>query len=284
MIGRTLADLEHLVHLVGHVDDRHPAGGQPVADDVRETLANSLGVRLDVGSSMAITRASSRRARAISTIWRWATFNVLDGRVRADPRHRAARARPAARRSCSRRSTKSEPLVSGRPRNMFCATVSSGTCWSSWWIMAMPARRASTGVLSVRRSLPVDRDGAGCRASSRPTSSRIKRGLAGAILAQAAHGPPRGGHAATSSLEGLDGREGLGETLEMEAKRRIRHGFGPSRDGRKPAAAGGGRLWGDHAATRITAWGGSLRGLCVLLAERRAHRRPCPCNARHSPS
>ena len=51
-----------------------------------------------------------------------------------------------ARRSCSPRLTSIPPAeVSGRPRNMFCATVSSGTCCSSWWIIAMPATRAATG-------------------------------------------------------------------------------------------------------------------------------------------
>ena len=108
--------------------------------------SNSLGVRLEVGSSMAMTRASSSRARAISTICRWATLSDLigtSGRMAGSSGASAA----AALRSCSRRSTK-PPRVRARPRNMFCATVSSGTCWSSWWIMAIPARRASSGVLS----------------------------------------------------------------------------------------------------------------------------------------
>jgi hypothetical protein len=34
---------------------------------------------------------------------------------------------------------------------MFWATVSSGTCWSSWWIIATPARRAATGPCPDRR-------------------------------------------------------------------------------------------------------------------------------------
>ena len=41
--------------------------------------SNSAGVRLEVGSSMARTLASSIMARAISTIWRWATLRVRMG-------------------------------------------------------------------------------------------------------------------------------------------------------------------------------------------------------------
>ncbi len=40
-----------------------------------------LGVRLEVGSSIAISRARARRALAISTIWRWATRRVRIGAV-----------------------------------------------------------------------------------------------------------------------------------------------------------------------------------------------------------
>ena len=89
--------------------------------------------------------ASSMTARAISTIWRWATFSVLIGAAGSIPGSSRSRTW-RARRSCSPRLTSIPPAeVSGRPRNMFCATVSSGTCCSSWWIIAMPATRAATG-------------------------------------------------------------------------------------------------------------------------------------------
>src|SRR3954451_21924030 len=187
--------------------------------------SNSAGVRLEVGSSMARTLASSITARAISTTWRWATLRVRMGAAGSMAGSSGARA-PAAARSCRRRATSRPPAaLSGWPRNMFWATVSSGTCWSSWWIIAIPARRGATGPGPGKRTatirpvpgntyaidLDVPRGGV-----EDARQDAQERRLAGAVLAQEpVDGAPPHHH--IHAVEGAHGPEALADARQPQA-------------------------------------------------------------------
>ena len=73
-------------------------------------------------------------------------------------------------------------VFSGRPRNMFCATVSSGTCCSSWWIIAIPALAGGDRAVAGKPHA-VDLDMA-LRGLEDAGQDVQQRRLAGAVLAE----------------------------------------------------------------------------------------------------
>ena len=162
----------------------------PRGDSMTSTRrSNSCGVRLEVGSSIAITRAFASSALAISTIWRCATRSVpigardVDRRVERGRAPRAARA-PHARlvgEDAERASSATRGTCSARRRAGEPAAVPGGSC-------AMPACGPPLGRGRDER-LVAD-------AGRRPAVGAIDAGedleerrLAGAVLAEQRDGP-----------------------------------------------------------------------------------------------
>ncbi len=110
----------------------------------RKSRATSASERAEVGSSMIRIAASNMSALAISTIC-WSPIRRSATRARGligvPSRSNISR----ARRSIARLSTSPNRPVISRPRKMFAATVRSGTRFSSWWMIRMPASSASRG-------------------------------------------------------------------------------------------------------------------------------------------
>ncbi len=121
----------------------------------------STSVSADDGSSKTRIRAWRSSARAISTSWRRADREAAGPGPPGRCRSRTARGRRAPDRAS--RAAETMPRRDGsRPRNRFSATDRSGTSWSSWWMTATPASRASCG--------PAKATGSAVDARSRPRS------------------------------------------------------------------------------------------------------------------
>ena len=132
---------------------------------MRKSRSHSAGERAEVGSSMIRMRASSDRALAISTSCcspmrrpptRASGSRSMPSRCEERPRRagHGARGRGRGRRASG-----------SRPRKMLAATESSGTRFSSWWMMAMPARSASRTRGEARPASPsirISPSSAGC--------------------------------------------------------------------------------------------------------------------------
>ena len=119
------------------------------------TVANkrsvSCAVRAAVGSSITSTRASSARALAISTRWRLPTDS--DPTTVSTPMSCApsCASSSAARVRMASQSMRKPDRKGAWPRKMFSATVRSGNCSSSWWMVAIPRRWACAGPSSATR-------------------------------------------------------------------------------------------------------------------------------------
>src|SRR5699024_5619458 len=120
----------------------------------RNRASISRPVSAAVGSSRMSRRASWERALAISTsCWR-AMPSSPTGRSRSTSRPIFSSASAAMR--CMARRSSMPSRLGVRPRVMFSATLSWGTRFSSWWMVAMPWRSAAltsgswTGAPSIR--------------------------------------------------------------------------------------------------------------------------------------
>ena len=66
--------------------------------------------------------------------------------------------RSSSRRAAAtvaRRARNTPPISGSRPRKIFAATLSSGTRFSSWWMIATPARSASRTLAKRTASPPI---------------------------------------------------------------------------------------------------------------------------------
>ena len=139
-----VADLEHLVQLVGDEDDRFALGSQPAHHleqaghlgraQVRRRLVQheEIGAAQDGFEDLDALPAAERQP--------------ADLRRRDRDRDRSARwSRAAARATAARRSQRP---AARQPSITLSATVMASTSMKCWWIMPMPAAIASPGVWS----------------------------------------------------------------------------------------------------------------------------------------
>ena len=93
-------------------------------------------------------------AFAISTICFWAIFSSCTLRFGSIDSPRRART-AAAFSFIFLKLMRPERPRGSRRRKMFCATVSSGRGFSSWWIIEMPSCCVSSGVAPWRIAFPL---------------------------------------------------------------------------------------------------------------------------------
>ena len=219
-----------LAQPVRDVDDRHAVAAQAATTSCSRAV--SASVRLEVGSSMMSSRASSESAFAISTscccaIDR-AAIGVSGGTVEAEPievgphgrvhlpRGRSAGAAPSA--------------VGSRPSRTLPATSRLSRRFSSWWMNAMPERRRRVDVAD-RDARAVEQDlarvgllDARRRSSSAWTCRRRSR--------RAARRPLAGVHVEVTPAQRVHARETLLDAPKLED----RHAHDRRRGGASPAA------------------------------------------------
>ncbi len=145
----------------------------------------SLPVRTEVGSSMMRSSTLKEVALAISTICFCA---ILRSRTfRPGWIFSPSRSRSAAASSFILRKSISPDLARGsRHRKMFCATVSSSSRFSSWWIMDTPSSCICLGVAPRWIDLAVEHHLAGVLGVDAGQDLH-QGGLAGAVLAAQPH-------------------------------------------------------------------------------------------------
>jgi hypothetical protein len=107
-----------------------------------------------VGSSISTMRASAARARQISTICRAGSDRSPTRRSGVMSGCGISASRARARAALRSRSTRPQ-LDSSTPSRTFSATVRCGQSESSWWMSAMPRRRASCGESGVYGAPPI---------------------------------------------------------------------------------------------------------------------------------
>ena len=122
---------------------------------MRNSRAHSAGDSAEVGSSMIRIRASSDSALAISTSCCSPTRRPADPRLRVELDPEPGEQPPRRRRpSPGGRGTRRRSAARARGR-CCAATLSSGTRFSSWWMIATPARSASRTPGEAHRSPPI---------------------------------------------------------------------------------------------------------------------------------
>ena len=133
--------------------------GAELADDLEELLATRRRSARTVGSSMMMTRASSDRALAISTICIWPAVRIATGVVggRSRPTRLSSPAATCVHLAGGERRGEAAPARRSLPRKMLAAMSRLGASISSWWIRAMPSRLASLDA-AERDRLAVDSD------------------------------------------------------------------------------------------------------------------------------
>ena len=288
---------EHLVHLVRDVDDRDAVARQLLRSG-RRGARTPPGVRLEVGSSMARTLASSIIARAISTIWRWATLSVLDRRGRVDGR--VERRKGLARAAAPARAATDQQPAGGRHRPAEEHVLRDGQLGNVLQLLVDHRDAGLPGGHRAVRRRPACRRPRSCPSLGWSTPERMlqQRRLAGAVLAEQRRALRRARPSA-NAVQSAHDTKALGDAREMQA--RTDRAIGSSSRFHEGAPGGPARRARSLGSTPAPSWRRLQQdlaqrialdrvGLDVVLGDQRLRRRrrragsSCPPRSRSATS
>ena len=159
--GDAVGEVHHLLDAVGDVDDADALGGE-LADDAEEALAFGRG---EGGGGLVHDEDAGVEREGLGDLDELLLAHAQAGDagvgVEVDPE--AGEERPRGGGDMARRSRKRPARSGSRPRKMLAATLSSGTRFSSWWMMATPGALGVADAGEARRARR--------RSGSRPSSA-----------------------------------------------------------------------------------------------------------------